>query len=90
MLQKFAEVFEAGEPPDGRGLEAVPDEDHEGGVGEDEVCVEESVAIAGVAVEVFESRCGGDDEQATVLHDLDGGLGGRVEEVDAEDAVSLG
>ena len=46
-------------------------------------------AVAGVAVEVFEGRRGGDDEKAAVAHDLDGGFGGAVEEVDAEDAVCL-
>jgi len=89
LLEKFAKVFEAGEPPDGRGLDSVPDEDHEGGVGEDEVGVEERVAIAGVAVEILEGRRRGDDEETAVAHDLDGGFGGAVEEVDAENAVSL-
>jgi hypothetical protein len=38
-------------------------------------------------VGVFERGGCGDDEKAAVAHDLDGGFGGAVEEVDAEDAV---
>ena len=87
--EEFAEVLEAGEPLDGRRLQTVPDEDHEGGVGDGEVCVEEGFAIVGIVVEVFERGGGGDDEKAAVAHDLDGGFCGAVEEVDAEDAVGL-
>jgi hypothetical protein len=87
LLKKFAKILEPGEPLDGRGLEPVPDENHEGGVGEDEVGVEERVPIAGVAVEIFECGRGGDDEDTAVTHDLDGGSGGAVEEVDTENAV---
>jgi hypothetical protein len=90
LLKKFAKILEPGEPLDGRGLEPVPDEDHEGGVGENEVGVEECVAIAGVAVEIFEGGRGGDDEDTAITDDLDGGFRRAVEEIDAEDAVSLG
>jgi hypothetical protein len=88
--EQFAEVFEAGEPLDGCGLQSIPDENHEGGVGDGEVGVEESVAITGTAIEVLERGSGGDDEKAAFAHDVDGSFGGAVEEVDAEDAVSLG
>ena len=66
LEEEFAEVFEAGEALDGRRLQTVPDEDHEGGVGDGEVCVEEGFAVVGVAVEVFERRGGGDDKKATL------------------------
>ena len=88
--KKRAEVLESGEALDGFRLQTVPDENHEGGVSDGEVCVEERVAIAEAAIEVFEGRSGGDNEKAAVAHDRDGGFGGAVEEVDAEDAVGLG
>ena len=42
---EFAQILEAGETLDGRGLQTVPDEDHVGGVGDGEVCVEDGLAI---------------------------------------------
>ena len=85
--EEFAQVLEAGEALDGLRLQAVPDEDHVGGVGDGEVGVEQGFAVVEVVVEVFERGGGGDDEKAAVAHEVDGGLGGAVEEVDAEDAV---
>ena len=46
-------------------------------------------AVAGVAIEIFESRRSRDDEKSSAAHDLDGSFGGAVEEVNAEDAVYL-
>jgi hypothetical protein len=88
--EKFAKVLQPGEALDRGGLETIPDEDHEGRVGDGEVGVEERFAIVEVAVEVFESGSGGDDEEATITHELDGFRGGPVEEVDTEDAVAWG
>jgi hypothetical protein len=88
--EEFAEVFEAGEALDGLRLQPVPDEDHEGGVGENEVGVEERLAVGQVAIEVFECGRRGYDEESSAAHDVDGGFGGVVEEVDAEDAVGCG
>ncbi len=87
--EEGAQVLEAGEPLDGIRLQTVPDEDHEGGVGDGEVGVEDRVAIIEAAIEVFEGGSGGDNEKAAVAHNLDGGFDGAVEEVDAEDAVGL-
>lgn len=86
--KEFAQVFESGETFDWDGLQAVPDQDHEGRVGDGEVRVEEGVAIIRTAIEVFESRGCRDDEKAAVgSHDFYGFLCGAIEEVDAEDAV---
>jgi hypothetical protein len=90
LFEEFAEVFEAGKTIDGRRLQAVPDEDHEGRVGDGEVGVEEGLAVVEAAVEVFKGGRGWDDEESSVAHDLDGRFGGAVEEVDAEDAMDLG
>ncbi len=89
--EKFAEVFEAGEALDGDRLQTIPDENHEGGVGDGEVRVEQSGAIVATLVEVFERWGGGNDEETAVgSHDVDGFFCGAVEEVDAEDAMVSG
>ena len=85
--EEFAQVLEAGEALDGLRLQTVPDENHVGGVGDGEVCVQKGFAVVEVVVEVFERGGGGDDEQAAVAHEGDGCLCGAVEEVDAEDSV---
>jgi hypothetical protein len=71
-------------------LHAVPDENHEGGVGENEVGVEESFAIDGVAVEVFEGGSGGDDEETTVAQPFDGSLREAIKEVDPQYPMEVG
>jgi hypothetical protein len=86
--EKFTQVFEAGEALDRDRLQTVPDENHEGGVGDGEVGVEERFAVVEILVEVFERRGGRNDEEAAVgSHDFYGFLCGAVKEVDAEDAV---
>jgi hypothetical protein len=87
--EEGAQVLEAGEASDRFRLNAVPDEDHKAGVGDGEVRVEEGIPIAKIAIEVFECGSGGNDEKATTTHDLDGGLGGTVEEIDPKDSVDL-
>ena len=71
-------------------MQTVPDENHKCGVGNGQVCVEESVAVVGITVEVFE--CGGswDNEKAAFTHEGNGGIGGAIEEIDAQDAVEVG
>jgi len=88
--EKDAQILQAGEAPDGRPLQTVPDENHEGGVGNGEIGIEEGVAVAGITLEVFESGGGRDDEKTAFAHEGNGGPGGPVEEVDAEDAVEVG
>ena len=72
--EEIAEVFESGEALDGGGLEADPDEDHEGRVRDSEVCVQERLAIAAVAVEVFEGWGRWDYKEATLAHVVDCGF----------------
>ena len=71
-------------------MQAVPDENHEGGVGNGEIGVEDRVAIIEAAIEVFESGSGGDNEKAAVAHEGNSSPGGPIEEVDAQDAVEVG
>jgi hypothetical protein len=66
LVEKFAEIFEAGEATDTCALEAVPDENHEGRVGDGEVGVEEGFAVVGVAIEVFEGRSGWNNKKAAI------------------------
>ena len=88
LEEKIAEVLEAGEALDGDRLQTIPDEDHEGRVGDREVRVEQSVSIVGAAVEVLEGWSSGDyEETAFGAHDVDGFFCRAVEEVDTEDAV---
>jgi hypothetical protein len=88
--EERAEVLETGEAFDKLRLKTIPDENHEGGVGKDEVCVEERFAIAEIAFEVLEGGSCRDYEESTVMHDVNGRFGGAVEEVDTEDAVGDG
>jgi hypothetical protein len=89
LEEKIAEILEAGEALDGYRLQTIPDEDHEGRVGDREVRVEQSVSIVGAAVEVLEGwGCGDYEETAFGAHDIDGFFCRAVEEVDAKDAVS--
>ncbi len=89
--EEFAQIFEAGETFDLGGLQSVPDENHEGGVCDGEIRVEEGLAVVAIPVEIFERWRSRDNEKATVgSHDIDGFLCGAVEEVDAEDAVESG
>ena len=88
LIEQHAQVLQAGELGDAVALNQVPEQHHEGAVGEGEVGAEQGLAITQIVAEVLERGSRRHHDQAAVLAELvDGLLGVSDNEADAEDAL---
>jgi len=90
VFEQHAQILEAGELGDAVALDQVPEQHHEGAVGDGEVGAQQGIAIAKIVGQVLERRGRWNHDQAAVLANLvDRLLGIGHDEAYSKDALEM-